>query len=180
MRISPPTADPRPGDDDQRRPVAEAAASSARPASTRHGQLDTLRPERFRLLTRSDAHARVLAGLDAVAAAGFAPGSLKIDTVVRDCNDDELPELSRRASAGERRCFIEYMDVGGATLWTRQSVVSRLEILDRIAARYGPPPVEAAESSSAPAETLPLPDGTVFGIIASATAPFCRACDRAG
>jgi cyclic pyranopterin phosphate synthase len=141
--------------------------------------LDTLRPERFRLLTRSDTHSRVLEGLDAAAAAGFA--SLKIDTVVlRDCNDDELPEL---LSAGKRWGaevrFIEYMDVGGATLWTRQSVVSRLEILDRIAARYGPAaPLPPGENSAAPAERFQLPDGTTFGIIASTTAPFCRACDR--
>jgi cyclic pyranopterin phosphate synthase len=142
--------------------------------------LDTLRPERFRLLTRSDSHARVLAGLDAVAAV-FPAGSLKIDTVVlRDCNDDELPELlaaGKRWGAEVR--FIEYMDVGGATLWTRQSVVSRLEILDRIAARYGPAaPLPPGENSSAPAERFRLPDGTTFGIIASTTAPFCRACDR--
>ena len=30
----------------------------------------------------------------------------------------------------------------------------------------------------APAERFALPDGTTFGIIASTTAPFCRACDR--
>ena len=34
------------------------------------------------------------------------------------------------------------------------------------------------ESSSAPADRYRLPDGTVFGIIASTTEPFCRSCDR--
>ena len=34
------------------------------------------------------------------------------------------------------------------------------------------------EISSAPAERFLLPDGTVFGIIASTTTPFCRTCDR--
>jgi cyclic pyranopterin phosphate synthase len=34
------------------------------------------------------------------------------------------------------------------------------------------------EISSAPAERFLLPDGTVFGIIASTTTPFCRSCDR--
>jgi cyclic pyranopterin phosphate synthase len=34
------------------------------------------------------------------------------------------------------------------------------------------------ESSSAPADRYTLPDGTVFGIIASTTAPFCSDCDR--
>jgi cyclic pyranopterin phosphate synthase len=139
--------------------------------------LDTLRPERFRLLTRTDAHGRVLAGLDAAASAGFE--SLKIDTVVlRDCNEDELPELleaGRRWGAEVR--FIEYMDVGGATLWTRESVVSRQEILVRLAERFGPA-TPIVEESSAPAQRFRLADGTTFGIIASTTAPFCRACDR--
>ncbi|HWX38157.1 MAG TPA: hypothetical protein VNY09_02885, partial [Candidatus Sulfotelmatobacter sp.] len=34
------------------------------------------------------------------------------------------------------------------------------------------------ENSSAPAERFRLPDGTIFGIIASTTTPFCRNCDR--
>ena len=139
--------------------------------------LDTLRPARFRILTRTDALDRVFAGLDAAADAGFA--SLKIDTVVlRDCNDDELPDLlaaGRRWGAEVR--FIEYMDVGGATLWTRQSVVSRREILERLADRLGPVQ-PLVEHTSAPAERFRLSDGTVFGIIASTTTPFCRSCDR--
>ncbi len=32
--------------------------------------------------------------------------------------------------------------------------------------------------AAAPAERFRLPDGTVFGVIASTTAPFCRDCDR--
>jgi cyclic pyranopterin phosphate synthase len=34
------------------------------------------------------------------------------------------------------------------------------------------------EVSSAPADRFRLPDGTVFGIISSTTAPFCGSCDR--
>ena len=75
--------------------------------------LDTLRPERFRALTRRDEHAAVLRGIEAVRAAGF-PG-LKLDTVViRGVNEDELVDLvefGRRVEAEVR--FIEYMDVGG-------------------------------------------------------------------
>jgi cyclic pyranopterin phosphate synthase len=73
--------------------------------------------------------------------------------------------------------FIEYMDVGGATRWSMDKVVSRREILDRLTERYGlvTPVVEA---STAPADRYRLPDGTVFGIIASTTAPFCADCDR--
>ncbi len=139
--------------------------------------LDTLRPDRFRALTRRDSHARVLEGIEAVRRAGF-PG-LKLDSVImRGTNEDELADLIEygKTVGGEVR-FIEYMDVGGATLWSMDKVVSRAEMLEALARRYGP--IEPViEVSSAPAERFRLPGGTVFGIIASTTAPFCRTCDR--
>jgi cyclic pyranopterin phosphate synthase len=56
-------------------------------------------------------------------------------------------------------------------------VVSREEMLATLQQRYDAiAPVE--EISSAPADRYRLPDGTVFGIIASTTAPFCADCDR--
>ncbi len=139
--------------------------------------LDTLRPERFQALTRRDSHAQVLEGIRAVQRMGWQ--GLKLDTVViRGTNDDELADLiefGKRMSAEVR--FIEYMDVGGATRWSMEQVVSRREILDRLAARYGA--INAVvEDSSAPADRFTLPDGTVFGIISSTTAPFCASCDR--
>jgi GTP 3',8-cyclase len=139
--------------------------------------LDTLRPDRFKRLTRRDTHAQVLAGIDAVRRAGW-PG-LKIDTVViRGVNDDELVDLIEygRGVGGEVR-FIEYMDVGGATGWSMDQVVSRADMLAALARHYGPiDPI--VEDSSAPADRFRLPDGTVFGIISSTTQPFCQSCDR--
>jgi cyclic pyranopterin phosphate synthase len=139
--------------------------------------LDTLRPERFAALTRRTTHAQVLEGLRAVTAAGFA--DTKIDTVViRGVNDDELADLIEfgRTVPAEVR-FIEYMDVGGATRWSMDQVVSRDEMLARLARRYGPIAAISADGP-APADRYRLPDGTVFGIIASTTAPFCARCDR--
>jgi cyclic pyranopterin phosphate synthase len=140
--------------------------------------LDTLRPDRFRALTRRDSHASVLAGIEAVRRAGFP--DLKLDTVVmRGVNDDELvPMVEMARDLGAEVRFIEYMDVGGATNWSMDTVVSRAEILERLEARFGAiTPV--GEVSSAPAERFRLADGTVFGVIASTTVPFCRTCDRA-
>src|ERR1700686_4225101 len=139
--------------------------------------LDTLRPERFLALTGRDAHAQVLAGIAAARSAGFA--KLKIDTVViRGVNDDELSDLIEfgRVAGAEVR-FIEYMDVGGATEWSLFKVFTRAEMLERLSKRYRAiTPV--AGISSAPAQRFTLPDGTIFGIIASTTTPFCRTCDR--
>ena len=139
--------------------------------------LDTLRPERMLEFAKSARHADVLEGIAAARAAGFR--RLKLNTVViRGYNDDELADLIEfgRAHDAEVR-FIEYMDVGGATQWTMDQVVSRAEIIQRLTQRYGK--IEALrEEGPAPAERFTLPDGTSFGIIASTTAPFCLACDR--
>jgi GTP 3',8-cyclase len=139
--------------------------------------LDTLRPERFKRLTRRDTHGKVLQGIRSAAQAGFS--GLKLDTVViRGTNEDEIVDLieyGKRVEAEVR--FIEYMDVGGATQWSMDKVVSRAEILAHLEHHYGHiSPIR--ELSSAPAERFRLPDGTVFGIIASTTTPFCRSCDR--
>ena len=139
--------------------------------------LDTLQPDRFQAMTRFDELGRVLSGIAAASAAGFAV--LKIDTVViRGVNDDELgPLLEYGRSVGAEVRFIEYMDVGGATHWSRDAVVPGAEILERLGRLYGPI-APLVEESSAPAVRFRLPDGTVFGLISSMTAPFCGSCDR--
>jgi GTP 3',8-cyclase len=72
------------------------------------------------------------------------------------------------------------MDVGGANGWVMDDVVSRREILALIAQRYGAVvPLAENAASRAPADRFRLADGTVFGVIASTTEPFCRTCDRA-
>jgi len=139
--------------------------------------LDTLRPQRMQEFARSARHAEVLEGIATARQVGLEPLKLNM-VVVRGYNDDELSDMVEfgRAESAEVR-FIEYMDVGGATGWSMDQVVSRAEILERMARRYGSvKPVE--QPGSAPAERFSLPDGTLFGVIASTTEPFCRSCDR--
>jgi cyclic pyranopterin phosphate synthase len=139
--------------------------------------LDTLRPERALAFARTERHADSIDGIRAAREAGFR--GLKLNTVViRGFNDDELPDLLEfgRAQGAELR-FIEYMDVGGATRWSMDDVVSRDRMLEIIRRRYGS--LESLSASGpAPAERYQLRDGLTFGIIASTTAPFCRSCDR--
>jgi GTP 3',8-cyclase len=140
--------------------------------------LDTLRPSRFRALTRRDGLDEVLAGIEAVRAHGLGR-CLKIDTVVlAGQNDDELLELiAFAATVGAELRFIEYMDVGGATRWSPDAVVPRAAILETISMARGPI-TPLAGRGAAPAERFALADGQIFGIVASTTAPFCAACDR--
>src|SRR2546423_11424409 len=121
-----------------------------------------------------------LAGIAGARRAGFA--RLKLNAVViRGFNDDELTDLIEFARAHDAEVrFIEYMDVGGATRWSLDQVVTQREMLDVLARRYGgiEPVRPTGDDGRAPAERFRLADGTTFGIIASVTAPFCRTCDR--
>jgi len=139
--------------------------------------VDTLKPERFKTLTRRENLHQVLEGIASVGRTGLS--GLKLDTVaIRGFNDDELIDLieyGKRVQAEVR--FIEYMDVGGANDWSWDKVLSRAAILQNLSRYYGNiEPVR--EVSSAPAQRFRLNDGTTFGIIASTTAPFCATCDR--
>jgi cyclic pyranopterin phosphate synthase len=138
--------------------------------------VDTLNPDRFRALTRFDSLAQVLAGIEE-AVKHF--DNVKLDAVIiRGTNEDELVPLVEYAKRiGAEIRFIEYMDVGGATHWSPDRVVSRQEMLTVFEDKYGPiTPI--VETSSAPADRFRLTDGTVFGIISSTTDPFCSSCDR--
>ena len=109
--------------------------------------LDTLRAERFQMLTRFDSLRQVLAGIDE-AVKHF--DHIKLDSVIiRGTNDDELVpllEYARRIGAEIR--FIEYMDVGGATQWSHERVMSRQDMLTALGREYGP--VTAIAETSAP------------------------------
>lgn len=140
--------------------------------------LDTLKRERFVELTRRDELERTILGIEAARAAGFSVP--KINTVVmRGRNDDEILDmLDFAARVGAELRFIEYMDVGGATRWDAKTVVPQHELLASIAAAKGPAQ-PLPHRGAAPAQRFVLPNGQVFGVIASTTQPFCGTCDRA-
>src|SRR5260370_19853575 len=114
-------------------------------------------------------------------AAGRAAGfeRVKLNTVViRGYNDDELTDLIEFARGHEAEVrFIEYMDVGGATHWSREQVVAQREMLEVLARRYGPieplppppPPPPAAPAAAAPARRFRPPDPATFRVARSVT-----------
>lgn len=139
--------------------------------------LDTLDRERFRQLTRRDRLHDVLAGIDAAARAGLRP--LKLNAVaMRGVNDDELPELVAFALGhGAELRFIEQMPLDAGHTWSRESMVTREEILERLAERWQL--TALLGRGGAPAERFLLDGGpATVGVIASVTAPFCGDCDR--
>ncbi len=144
--------------------------------------LDTLRRERFAALARRDRLPAVLAGIDAAVAAGFDP--VKVNAVLLPgTNDDEVCDLVHWALAHRVQLrFIEAMPLDGGHGWSRETMLSAQDILDRLAAEFEVVPDEVPRGA-APAQRFLArarsggPTGVV-GIIGSVTRPFCAECDR--
>ncbi len=139
--------------------------------------IDTVDRERFRDLTRRDRLHDVVAGIQAAAASRLRP--LKFNAVaMRGVNDDELVELVQFALDNDAQMrFIEQMPLDAGHTWSRESMVTREEILERLSERWDLEPVPGR--GGAPAESWRLAGtGSTVGVIASVTAPFCGACDR--
>ncbi|MDH4149322.1 MAG: GTP 3',8-cyclase MoaA [Betaproteobacteria bacterium] len=122
---------------------------------------------------------RVIAGIDAAAAAGLLP--IKINMVVkRGLNEDSIVPMARLfRERGHILRFIEYMDVGATNGWRMDDVVSAREIVDMISRDM---PLEPADPNytGEVAERWRYKDGSgEIGVIASVTQAFCRDCTRA-
>jgi len=142
--------------------------------------LDALDDAVFRAMNDVDFPvARVLAGIEAAAAAGLAP--VKINAVVhRGVNDRGIVELARHfKGSGHVLRFIEYMDVGATNGWRLTDVVPGAEVVARIAAEMPLEPIEPAYRGEV-ARRWRYADGDgEIGIITSVSQPFCGDCTRA-
>ena len=134
--------------------------------------LDTLKPERFREITRQGTLDEVLKGMKAAEDAGFQ--RLKLDTVLMGgVNDDEIGDFLNltRAHPWEAR-FIELMPMGPCAAWPKERFLSVTEVLKRF------PELEKIEPSGvARRYRLPGAAGTV-GLIAPMSYEFCGDCRR--
>jgi cyclic pyranopterin phosphate synthase len=123
--------------------------------------------------------ARVLAGIDAAAAAGLTP--VKVNMVVkRGVNDHAVLEMAQYfRERGHTLRFIEYMDVGMSNHWRLDEVVPASEILSLLDARWPLTPVVPSYPGEV-ASRYRYQDGAgEIGLIASVTQPFCGGCARA-
>ncbi|MFN3763563.1 MAG: GTP 3',8-cyclase MoaA, partial [Anaerolineae bacterium] len=141
--------------------------------------LDTLRPERFRQITRWGNLEDVLAGREAALAAGLRPVKINM-VVVRGLNDDEVVDMARKTLEPDWHVrFIEVMPLGAGVHWSGDGVVSAAEIRARIEEALGPLTPVHGEIGIGPARYYRLPGaaGTV-GFISAVTEHFCHFCNR--
>jgi len=140
--------------------------------------LDTLRPDRYRTITRGGELGPVLDGIEAARALGFSP--LKINTVIlRGLNDDEVTDFARLTFEWPYDVrFIEFMPMADVALWSREAVVTEAETRARIEA-LGKLELAATPTTSRGGETWRLPNaqGTLT-FISPLSRPFCGSCNR--
>lgn len=139
--------------------------------------LDSLRPDRYKKITRGGDISLVLKGMDAAEAAGLLP--VKINVVpIRNLNDDEIPDFARMTLTTPRHVrFIEFMPIGARDLWSDERYMSTDEIKDTVA-KIGPiMPVRLRKRG--PAKYFRF-DGApgVIGFISALTHHFCGDCNR--
>jgi len=144
--------------------------------------LDTLRPERFRHITRLGRLEDVLDGMEAARRAGLEP--IKINTVaIRGVNDDEVVDFARRTmQRGWNVRFIEVMPVGGGNLvddrW-EERVVTSAEIREKIEVAVGALEPAKIRAGNGPANYFRLPGARgTLGFITPVSEHFCYRCNR--
>jgi cyclic pyranopterin phosphate synthase len=122
--------------------------------------------------------AKVLEGIDAAAAAGFAP--IKVNMVVkRGLNDASIVPMARFfRERGHILRFIEYMDVGQTNGWRMDDVVPAREIVERIDRVMPLAPADPNYRGEVAERWRYRDGGGEIGIIASVTQAFCRDCTR--
>lgn len=140
--------------------------------------LDSLRPERFRAMTRVGDLGQVIRGIDAAIAVGFE--RLKLNAVIlKNQNQDEVVDLARFAIArGIDLSFIEEMPLGVVHGHDRaDAYCSSDEIRHELESRFTLIP--STESTGGPARYFRLAGSdTRIGFISPHSHNFCGTCNR--
>jgi len=142
--------------------------------------LDSLDDATFRRMNDVDFPvAKVLAAIDAAAAAGLAP--VKVNMVVkRGTNEASIVPMARHfKGSGHIVRYIEYMDVGATNGWRMDDVVPAGEIVRAIDAELPLEPADPNYTGEVAERWRYRDGGGEIGIIASVTQAFCRDCTRA-
>ena len=177
--------------------AGQAAALREAGLSRLNISLDALDPDVFRRVTRREGYDQVLEGIAAARRAGFSP--IKLNAVsVRGLTENQLVPFGRLARETDTVVrFIEFMPLDADSQWQRNRVLFAHEILERLAAEFGPlRPVPPSPPSSpnhdsghstpllpqavaTPAQDYEFADGRGrIGLIASVSQPFCGSCNR--
>jgi GTP 3',8-cyclase len=139
--------------------------------------IDSLKPERFKKITRTGDLNKVLTGLQASIDAGFE--GIKINTVLmRGSNDDEAADLVQFAINQKIDIsFIEEMPLGEVDHTRESTFVSNVETLKTLQNQYALTP--SLETTGGPARYWQVANSnTKIGFISPHSHNFCESCNR--
>jgi cyclic pyranopterin phosphate synthase len=139
--------------------------------------IDSLKPERFKQITRTGRLEQVLAGLEASIHAGFE--GIKINTVLmRGSNDDEATDLVQLAIDKKIDIsFIEEMPLGEVNHARDSTFISNADTLLLLQSKYSLLP--STHNSGGPARYWQVADtATKIGFISPHSHNFCESCNR--
>ncbi|MBP2110036.1 GTP 3',8-cyclase MoaA [Paenibacillus silagei] len=141
--------------------------------------LDSLRPDRFSMITRGGDVAKVLKGIEAAEAAGLSPIKLNV-VLMKGINDDEIKDfiaLTLNSPLNVR--FIEYMPIGSASDAWRQTYLP-LETVVAACKETGWTTEEAdMPSGNGPSQNRRVTGAKgTFGLIHPVSEHFCDNCNR--
>jgi GTP 3',8-cyclase len=139
--------------------------------------LDSLRPDRYKEITRGGEIHDVLDGILESERAGLLP--VKINMVpMRGVNDDEIDDFAYLTVNTHLHVrFIEFMPIGAKDLWRPDKYISSDEIKESVS-KIGPLiPVKARRSGPARYFRFEGAAG-VIGFISPVTHHFCGSCNR--
>jgi GTP 3',8-cyclase len=138
--------------------------------------LDTLQPGLFARLTRRDALAQVLEGIDAADRAGL---KIKLNAVaLKGLNEDELPSLIGWAHGrGHEVTLIEVMPLGEVEEDRFDHYLPLTQVRDRLEQRWTL--TESGHRTGGPARYVDVAEtGGRLGFITPLTNNFCAGCNR--
>jgi len=141
--------------------------------------LDTLKPERFRRITRLGELSDTLEGIAAAKEAGLVPVKINV-VVIRGLNDDEVVDFARLTSAPDWHVrFIEVMPLGDNANWAENGYVPMDRVRERIERELGELKPARLGAGGGPARYYRLPgaQGTI-GFITPISEHFCYQCNR--
>lgn len=138
--------------------------------------LDTLDPDVFSRITRSDSFHEAKAGIDKALELGFP--SIKINCIpIKGINEDEIPEIAALAKSSPVEVrFIELMPIGCGKNYTP---IPMEQVYRQLESVYGSPAVYRKKLGNGPASYYTFPGFTGrIGFISAMTHEFCENCNR--
>ncbi|MGB9730825.1 GTP 3',8-cyclase MoaA [Calditerrivibrio nitroreducens] len=139
--------------------------------------IDSLKPERYQLITGGFDLNNIIDGIKSAQDAGLFP--IKINTVlIKGFNDDEIVDFCHFAADNNVTVrFIEFMPIGNSIGWNKDAIIRGKEILDIIREHFSLTKIEKHKFEG-PALNYKLSNGARIGIITPISNHFCGECDK--